>query len=122
MFIGVAYSSIGIGRFASAHESALNLRSAIRAIFSRRRFRREIPSPDHPNRSALARLRSLSEIGIQHQESNIVSDRVRITWAHLHEKIWSRPMTTLPEEFGVSGRSLAKSASAFDIPVPPRGY
>jgi hypothetical protein len=43
-------------------------------------------------------------------------------WAQLHEKVWARPMTTLAEEFGVSGRGLAKSASAFDVPVPPRGY
>jgi len=30
-------------------------------------------------------------------------------------------MTTLAEEFGVSGRGLAKSASAFDVPVPAAG-
>jgi hypothetical protein len=63
-----------------------------------------------------------SAIGTQLQESNIVSDRVRINRAQLHEKAWARPMTTLAEEFGVSGRGLVKSASAFDVPVPPRGY
>jgi hypothetical protein len=31
-------------------------------------------------------------------------------------------MMTLPEDFGVCGRGLAKSASALDVPVPLRGY
>jgi hypothetical protein len=46
----------------------------------------------------------------------------RINWAYLHEKIWARPMTTLPEDFGVSGHGLAKSASALDVPAPPWGH
>jgi len=48
-----------------------------------------------------------SAIGTQLQESNIVSDRIRIC-AQLHEKVWARPMMTVDEEFGVSGRGLAK--------------
>jgi hypothetical protein len=62
-----------------------------------------------------------SAIGIQLQESNIVSDRVRITRAQLHEKVWAWPMTTL-------GRSSAsrswsrKICKRVDVPVPPLGY
>ena len=63
-----------------------------------------------------------SAIGTQLQESNIVSDRVRITWAQLHEKVWARPMDDLAEEFGVSGRGLAEICKRLDVPVPPRGY
>jgi hypothetical protein len=43
-------------------------------------------------------------------------------WAQLHEKVWVRPMTTLAEEFGSPVVVSQKSASAFDVPVPPRGY
>jgi hypothetical protein len=55
-----------------------------------------------------------SAIRTQLQESDIVSGRVRITRVQLYEKVWAGPMTTLSEEFGVSARGLAKSASAFD--------
>jgi hypothetical protein len=63
-----------------------------------------------------------SAIGTQLQESNIVSDRVRITWAQLHEKVWARPMTPWRRSWASPVRGLAEICKRLDVPVPPRGY
>lgn len=47
---------------------------------------------------------------------------VRLTRQELYEKIWSRPVISLGEELGISGRGLGKICTRFEIPVPPRGY
>jgi hypothetical protein len=53
-----------------------------------------------------------SAIGTQLQESKIVSDRVRITWAQLHEKVWVRPLTTWRRSSASPVVVSQKSASA----------
>ena len=40
----------------------------------------------------------------------------------LYSAVWSKPMMNLAEEFGISGRGLAKLCEKLRVPVPPRGY
>jgi hypothetical protein len=40
----------------------------------------------------------------------------------LYGAVWSKPMIKLAEEFGISGRGLAKLCERLKVPVPPRGY
>ncbi len=40
----------------------------------------------------------------------------------LYNIVWSKPMMNLAEEFGISGRGLAKLCERLKVPVPPRGY
>ncbi|WP_319756515.1 hypothetical protein [uncultured Sphaerochaeta sp.] len=40
----------------------------------------------------------------------------------LYGVVWSKPMIKLAEEFGISGRGLAKLCERLKVPVPPRGY
>jgi hypothetical protein len=40
----------------------------------------------------------------------------------LYRAVWSKPMMKLAEEFGISGRGLAKLCERLKVPVPPRGY
>jgi integrase len=46
----------------------------------------------------------------------------RISRQDLYELIWSAPMTSLAERFGISDVGLAKVCRRSDIPAPPRGY
>ncbi len=39
-----------------------------------------------------------------------------------YRAVWSKPMMKLAEEFGISGRGLAKLCERLKVPVPPRGY
>lgn len=45
-----------------------------------------------------------------------------ITRRDLYDLVWSKPMSTLAIEFGISDRGLAKVCGRHRIPVPPRGY
>lgn len=40
----------------------------------------------------------------------------------LYDLVWSRPMSTVAKEYGLSDRGLAKLCQRNSIPVPPRGY
>ncbi len=42
--------------------------------------------------------------------------------AELYELVWSKPMTKLGVELGISDVGLAKACRRHAIPVPPRGY
>jgi integrase len=46
----------------------------------------------------------------------------RISRKDLYALIWSEPMTSLAERFGISDVGLAKVCRRSDIPAPPRGY
>lgn len=46
----------------------------------------------------------------------------RVTREELHTLVWSKPMSRLAQEFGVSGNGLAKICDRLDVPYPPRGY
>lgn len=45
-----------------------------------------------------------------------------ITRRDLYDLVWSKPMSTLAIEFGMSDRGRAKVCGRHRIPVPPRGY
>jgi len=45
-----------------------------------------------------------------------------ITRRDLYDLVWSKPISTLATEFGISDRGLAKVCGRHRIPVPPRGY
>jgi hypothetical protein len=40
----------------------------------------------------------------------------------LYDLVWSKPMTEVAAEFGISDVALAKRCASVEIPVPPRGY
>jgi hypothetical protein len=40
----------------------------------------------------------------------------------LYELVWSKPMTAIAEDFGVSSVAFAKNCEKLDVPRPPRGY
>lgn len=42
--------------------------------------------------------------------------------SQLYELVWSKPVTELAKEFGMSDVALAKRCRAIRIPLPPRGY
>src|SRR6185369_13592044 len=45
-----------------------------------------------------------------------------LTRRKLYELVWSRPMSGLAKEFGISGTGLAKICDRLLIPYPPRGH
>lgn len=45
-----------------------------------------------------------------------------ITRCDLYALVWSKPISALAIEFGISNRGLAKVCGRHRIPVPPRGY
>ena len=40
----------------------------------------------------------------------------------LYELVWTKPVTELAKEFGISDVALAKRCRSIKIPLPPRGY
>jgi hypothetical protein len=44
------------------------------------------------------------------------------TRQELYDLVWSKPISKLAPEIGVSGVAIAKACDRADIPVPPRGY
>jgi hypothetical protein len=47
---------------------------------------------------------------------------ITLTRQSLYVLVWSTPMSTLANAFGISDVALAKRCRAVDVPVPPRGY
>lgn len=45
-----------------------------------------------------------------------------LTRRDLYDLVWSKPMTALSQEFGISDRELAKVCSRHRIPLSPPGY
>src|SRR5258708_14245576 len=45
-----------------------------------------------------------------------------LTRQSLYELVWSKPMSTLANEFGITDVGLAKRCRAVDVPIPYRGY
>lgn len=40
----------------------------------------------------------------------------------LYEKVWSKPMTTVAKDFGITSTALKKTCKKHQIPTPERGY
>jgi hypothetical protein len=49
-------------------------------------------------------------------------DKVRFTREQLYDLIWSKPITTVASEFGMSSVAFAKHVERMGIPRPGRGY
>jgi len=47
---------------------------------------------------------------------------MKLSRRKLYELVWSKPVEKVAEEFGISGRGLAKICKRHRIPSPPRGY
>jgi len=47
---------------------------------------------------------------------------VRLTREQLYDLVWSKPMTSIATEFGVSSVAFAKYCTKLDVPRPARGY
>lgn len=47
---------------------------------------------------------------------------MKLTRRALYDLVWSKPMTTLAEEFGISDVGLAKICDRHRVPTPQRGY
>lgn len=47
---------------------------------------------------------------------------LRFTREQLYDLVWSKPMTTIAAEFGMSSVAFAKYCKAADVPRPERGY
>src|SRR5579863_10413465 len=45
-----------------------------------------------------------------------------ISREELYELVWSKPMTKVAEQFGVSGSYMARICSILNVPKPERGY
>ena len=50
------------------------------------------------------------------------SNVITLPRSQLYELVWSKPVTELAKEFGISDVALAKRCRAIRIPLPPRGY
>jgi hypothetical protein len=47
---------------------------------------------------------------------------ITLTRQSLYELVWSKPMSTLAKEFGITDVGLAKRCRTVDVPIPYRGY
>jgi hypothetical protein len=47
---------------------------------------------------------------------------ITLSRSKLYELVWSKPVTELAKDFGISDVALAKRCRAINIPLPPRGY
>jgi AcrR family transcriptional regulator len=47
---------------------------------------------------------------------------VVLTRNELYERVWSKPMSALAREFGVTGNALSKICNRVNVPYPSRGY
>jgi hypothetical protein len=47
---------------------------------------------------------------------------ITLSRSKLYELVWTKPVTELAKDFGISDVALAKRCRAINIPLPPRGY
>ncbi len=47
---------------------------------------------------------------------------IRFTRVELYEKVWSKSMSSLAKEWGISDVGLAKICKPYNIPRPDLGY
>jgi hypothetical protein len=46
----------------------------------------------------------------------------RLSREVLYTLVWTRPISRLARDFGISDRGLSKICDRLEVPVPPRGY
>ena len=49
-------------------------------------------------------------------------DKITISREQLYDMVWSKPMSTLASEFGITDIALAKRCRKLNVPRPARGY
>lgn len=81
------------------------------------KFGVEIPKPKKAE-LAKARLPRSVQIGVRRANGR----EIRVTRDTFFERVWSEPVAKLAEEWGLSGRGLAKACRRLEIPVPPCGF
>lgn len=47
---------------------------------------------------------------------------ITLTRKELYRRVWSKPISAVAEEFGLSGNALTKICNRLLVPYPPRGY
>ena len=47
---------------------------------------------------------------------------ITLSRQQLYDLVWSKPMSSLAKEFGITDSGLAKRCRAVDVPIPYRGY
>jgi hypothetical protein len=47
---------------------------------------------------------------------------VKIERAQLYKQVWSKPMSKLAKDYGISDVGLKKICKKLNVPTPPRGY
>jgi hypothetical protein len=47
---------------------------------------------------------------------------VKFTREQLYKEVWSKPMTSLAKEYGLSDVGLRKICKRLHVPLPPQGY
>lgn len=47
---------------------------------------------------------------------------ITLSRSKLYDLVWTKPVTELAKDFGISDVALAKRCRAINIPLPPRGY
>lgn len=56
------------------------------------------------------------------QYPHCMAPTVTLTRQQLYDLVWSKPMTSIAAEFGVSSVAFAKHCTKLDVPRPGRGY
>ena len=79
-----------------------------------KKFGVKTPTPPKPKIS----LPRLVHIGPRRSDTR----EIRMDRGELFELVWSRSVSKIAEEWGMSGTSLAKACRRLKIPVPSRGY
>jgi hypothetical protein len=51
-----------------------------------------------------------------------MNDCTTVTRQQLYEMVWTKPMSQLARDFGISDVGLAKVCARQNVPTPPRGY
>jgi len=57
-----------------------------------------------------------------HEPLSMPQNPLLLTHRSLYELVWSKPMSSLAGDFGISDVALAKRCRQVDVPIPYRGY
>jgi hypothetical protein len=49
-------------------------------------------------------------------------DKIKITREHLYDLVWSKPMTHIAKDYGISDVAVRKICKKLNIPMPHAGY
>lgn len=52
----------------------------------------------------------------------MIKREIKIERKQLHKQVWSKPMSKLAKDYGISDVGLKKICKKLNVPTPPRGY